>query len=80
MSTEAKTMHAMRCDHPEGCSAELETYDGGAWLYESATDARVAAYDCDWVTDGEHDYCANHRDYLAQDHQVIPGGPAHRHA
>lgn len=65
MSTNPKVMHSMRCDHPDGCSSELETYDGGSWLYDTAEEARNAARDYDWVTDGERDYCDRHRDDLA---------------
>lgn len=68
-------MYSMSCDHPDGCSAELETYDGGAWLYDSAAEARTAAYDFDWVTDGEHDYCDRHRDFLADDDRIMPYPP-----
>lgn len=67
MSTEARIMHSMRCDHPAGCSSELETYDGGSWLYDSPEEARAAAYDYDWVTDGEgKDYCDRHRDDMPE--------------
>ena len=65
MSAIGKTMYAMRCDFPDGCSSELETYDGGAWLYDTADEARKAAYDYDWVTDGNgRDYCDRHRDMV----------------
>lgn len=66
MSTNPKVMHSMRCDHPDGCSAELETYDGGSWLYDTAEEARNAARDYDWVTDGERDFCDRHRDDLLE--------------
>jgi len=62
MSVHAKWMHSISCDHPGGCSAELETYDGGAWLYDSAREAREAAYDADWATDVDgQDFCERHR-------------------
>lgn len=55
-------MHSISCDYPGGCSAELETYDGGAWLYDSAREAREAAYDADWATDVDgKDFCERHR-------------------
>ena len=64
MSTETKVLHAMRCDHPGGCPSELEA-DDGAWLYASEDEARKAAFDYDWVTDGRgKDYCDHHRDDL----------------
>jgi hypothetical protein len=61
-------MYSMRCDHPGGCSAELDTDYGGAWLYETIEEARAAARDYDWVTDDRgRDFCwdhrANHPDY-----------------
>lgn len=63
MSADLKALYAMRCDHADGCSRELETYDGGAWLYDTPEEARAAAYDSDWTRgeDGK-DYCDLHRD------------------
>lgn len=76
MTAEAKAMYSMRCDYQNGCSSELEGDDGeGAWLYDSADQARVAAYDYDWVTDGIRDYCDHHRDELPEDDQIMPHRP-----
>lgn len=62
MSTIGRFMYSMRCDHPGGCSAELDGDYGGAWLYDTDEEARNAARDYDWVTDGKgHDYCWDHR-------------------
>lgn len=63
MTAQQKTMYAMRCDFT-GCSSELEGDDGGAWLYDTADEARTAARDIyDWVSDGNgRDYCDRHRD------------------
>lgn len=61
MSTKSRQMFSMQCDFT-GCPAELESDDGGAWLYDTAEEARKAAYDYDWVTDGDRDYCDRHRD------------------
>lgn len=67
MSAEARFMHSMRCDHPGGCSSELEASDG-AWLYDSEDAARAAAADYDWVTDGNgKDYCDRHRADLTKE-------------
>lgn len=71
MSAEQKIMYAMRCDYLGGCSRELESYDGGAWLYDSPEEARKAAYDADWVTDVDgSDYCDLHRDAATPDEIV----------
>lgn len=62
MTADGKFMYSMRCDHPEGCSAELDADYGGSWLYDSPEEGRKAAYDHDWVTDGAgRDYCWDHR-------------------
>ena len=60
MSAIGKTMYEMSCDHPNLCSEELESYDGGAWLYNTADEARAAAVDYDWVHVGGKDYCPRH--------------------
>lgn len=68
MSAIGKTMYEMSCDHPNLCSEELESYDGGAWLYNTADEARAAAVDYDWVHVGGKDYCPRHvPDVLAAD-------------
>lgn len=60
MSAIEKTLYAMRCDFEGGCSSELETHDGGAWLYDSPEEAREAAEDFDWVAgQGGKDYCGH---------------------
>lgn len=63
MSARSKMMFEMRCDFP-GCPAELESYDGGAWLYDTEKEARDAAYDHDWAVNADtgRDYCDRHRD------------------
>ena len=58
MSAIGKTMYEMSCDR-ELCSAALE-YDGVAWLYNTADEAREAARDYDWVHVGDKDYCREH--------------------
>lgn len=60
MSAIGKTMYSMGCDHPDLCSAELESYDGGVWLYDTAAEARTVALDYDWVHVDGKDYCPRH--------------------
>lgn len=58
MSAIGKTMYAMRCDHPDLCSAELESDYGGAWLYDTPDEAREAARDIyEWAHINGKDYC-----------------------
>jgi len=62
MSVKSKWMHSIGCDYPGGCSSEMENDYGGAWLYDSAKEAREAAHDEDWVTtEGGKDFCPHHR-------------------
>lgn len=69
MTATGRVMYSMRCDHPDGCSAELEPGAVGAWLYDTDEEARTAARDYDWVTDGNgKDYCWDHRENVP-DHQ-----------
>ena len=63
MSAIGKVMYSMGCDYPDLCSAELDNDYGGSWLYDSPEEARVAAYDADWVHVDGKDYCERHRDF-----------------
>lgn len=67
MSALGRVMYSMRCDHPDGCSAELDNDYGGAWLYDTEDEARDASRDADWVTDGDgKDYCWDHRENVPE--------------
>lgn len=60
MSAEGKLFYTTTCDFPGGCSAEVES-DGMSMVYNSASEAREAAYDVDWATDIDgKDYCFDH--------------------
>lgn len=62
MTAEWKRSVTLSCDAPEGCPAELDAGDG-VWLYDTEEQARSAAWDADWATDGNgHDYCEHHRE------------------
>ncbi len=61
MSTTAKQMFEIRCDFP-GCRAELESDDGGPFMFDNAEGARdMAEGNYDWLTDVDgKDYCYDH--------------------
>lgn len=80
MSVRQRAMFEMQCDYP-GCQAELENSDGGAWLYDSASEARDAAYDADWLVNAatDQDYCERHSDMIADlDQATDREGPTHQ--
>lgn len=67
MSVKAQTLFKMVCDH-EGCTAEVESYDGGALVFPTIAEAKADAYDHDWTADEYGlDFCDQHREDAYQE-------------